>query len=215
HFDVNMSDVFFEELGIPEPRFQLDVRASGHGAMTGRMLEAIETLLVDEKPDMVVVFGDTNTTLAGALAAAKLGIPIAHVEAGMRAHRPIPEEINRVLTDHVSNLLFSVNDRSTANLRHEGIAGPHVVQAGDVMYDCALAWSGIARKRSDILARLGLEPGHYALCTAHRAGNTDEPRRIEVLMAGLARVARDLPIILPLHPLTRQTLDRLGLLASV
>ena len=212
HFDLNMSDVFFQELQIPAPEFHLNIRAARHGAMTGRMLEALESLFIERKPDLVVVFGDTNTTLAGALAAAKLGIPLAHVEAGMRAYEPIPEEINRVVTDHVANLHFSVNSRSTAALLREGVSANSIVEVGDVMFDCAMAWSSIAMQRSTILAQLGYHDRQYALCTVHRAANADDPGRLSILFRGLLRLSQSLPVVVPIHPRTRHSLEGMGMI---
>lgn len=211
HFDLNMSEVFFKELGIPPPAFNLNVRSSLHGEMTGRMLEALEKLFLAEKPDCVLVYGDTNSTLAGALAAAKLHIPLAHIEAGLRSFNRMPEEINRVLTDHVTDLHFSVTDVSTQNLRREGIFGPRVYQVGDVMYDCARKSAAIARRVSDALTRYGVEPGRFVLCTAHRANNTDDPARLRCLIEGLDIVSRSLPVILPVHPRTRLRMESAGI----
>ena len=210
HYDQNMSDVFFEELGMPAPAFNLHISASGHGAMTGRMLEALEKLYIDEKPDVVVVYGDTNSTLAGALAAAKIHLPLAHVEAGLRSFNRMPEEITRVLTDHISDVHFSVTDVSTANLLREGISGPRVEQVGDVMYDCALQMAEVAERRSHALETFGVEPGKFVLCTVHRANNTDDPKRLQCLMEGLDLLAQHLPVVLPLHPRTRSRVEALG-----
>ena len=210
HYDHDMSDIFFAELGIPAPAFNLAITGSNHGAMTGRMLEALENLFLAEKPDVVVVYGDTNSTLAAALAAAKLHLPLAHVEAGLRAFNRMPEEINRVLTDHVTDLFFSVTDVSTANLAKEGIRGDHVLQVGDVMYDCALQMAEVAERRSQVLTRFGLEAGKFILCTVHRAANTDSPERLSCLLEGLDLLAREMPVILPLHPRTRSRIDALG-----
>ena len=210
HYDQNMSDVFFQELGMPAPAFNLHIGGGGHGAMTGRQLEALEKLYLEEKPDVVVVYGDTNSTLAGALAAAKIHIPLAHVEAGLRSFNRMPEEINRVLTDHITDVHFSVTDVSTANLAREGITGDRVEQPGDVMYDCALQMAKVAEQKSKALETFGVEPGRFVLCTVHRAANTDDPKRLRVLMEGLDLLAQKLPGILPLHPRTRQHVDALG-----
>lgn len=214
HYDRGMSDVFFEELGIPDPAFNLNIAVSGHGAMTGRMLEGLENLYLAEKPDVVVVYGDTNSTLAGALAAAKIHLPLAHVEAGLRSFNRMPEEINRVLTDHVTDVHFSVTDVSTANLLREGISGPNVMQVGDVMYDCALQMASVAERRSQALETFGVKPGEFVLCTVHRANNTDDPQRLQMLMEGLDLLARHLPVILPLHPRTRARVAALGFQAA-
>jgi UDP-GlcNAc3NAcA epimerase len=211
HHDANMSDVFFSELGIPAPAHHLGVAGGSHGAMTGRMLERVEEVLLAERPDWVLVYGDTNSTLAGALAAVKLHLPVAHVEAGLRSfNRRMPEEVNRVLTDHAADLLFAPTEAAVANLRAEGIDGERVRQVGDVMYDAALHYGAEAERGSDVLSRLGLAPGGYALSTVHRAENTDDPARLRAVFAGLARLARELPVVLPLHPRTRGALERAG-----
>ena len=211
HFDANMSDVFFQELGIPPPSFNLNIRSSLHGEMTGRMLEAIERLLLEKNPDCVIVYGDTNSTLAGALAAAKLNLRLAHVEAGLRSFSRMPEEINRVLTDHVTDLHFSVTDTSTRNLAREGITGNHVYQVGDVMYDCALRSASVARARSDALDRFDVQAGHYVLCTAHRPVNTDDPVRLRCLIDGLSQIADTMPVLVPVHPRTRERMAAAGI----
>jgi len=204
HFDQNMSEIFFQQLQIPEPDYNLGVHSLTHGAMTGRMLERIEHLILQEKPDMVLVYGDTDSTLAGALAAAKLHVPLAHVEAGLRSfNKRMPEEINRVLTDHVSDLLFCPTETAVTNLEREGItAGVH--QVGDVMYDSVLFHSRQAEGASDILAALDLAPGGYFLATVHRAENTNDPDRLAAILDGLNRL--DQPVVLPLHPRTRNSL---------
>jgi len=211
HFDANMSDVFFDQLGIPEPKYNLGIHGGGHGEMTGRMLEAIERILVDESPDLTLVYGDTNSTLAGALAASKLHVPVAHVEAGLRSfNRRMPEEINRVLTDHVSGLLLCPTRRSVRNLEAEGItAGVH--QVGDVMYDVTLHILRIAEGLSDIRARLGIEEGRYAVATVHRAENTDSAERLSAILDHLREAARQRPLVLPLHPRTRARAREFGL----
>lgn len=214
HYDSGMSDVFFEELGIPRPAWHLGISGGGHGAMTGAMLQALEPVLQDERPAWVLVYGDTNSTLAGALAAAKLQIPVAHVEAGLRSfNRRMPEEHNRVVVDHLSDLLFTPTDAATARLREEGIPAGWIWQVGDVMFDAALYYAERAAERSDVLARHGLEAGNYVLATVHRAENTDDPDRLRAIIAGLDRVARNLPVVLPLHPRTRAALQREALTA--
>lgn len=214
HHDASMSRVFFDELGIPEPDTNLGIAGGSHGAMTGRMLEALEAVMVEAGPDWVVVYGDTNSTLAAALAAAKLHLPIAHVEAGLRSwNRRMPEEINRVLTDHVSSLLFAPTAEAVANLAREGIASHRVDLVGDVMYDAALYYGERAEHASTILEGLGLGRGGYVLATIHRAENTDDPSRLRTIVEGLAAVARSRPVVLPLHPRTRGALERAGLLA--
>lgn len=211
HFDDNMSAVFFEELAIPKPAFNLDIHGGRHGQMTGRMLEAIEAVLAEQAPHAVMVYGDTNSTLAGALAAAKLHIPVLHIEAGLRSfNRRMPEEINRVLSDHLSSLLFCPTREAVRNLASEGItAGIHNV--GDVMYDATLFARRAAERSSAVLARLGLSPGGYSLCTLHRAENTDDPERFARVLRYLEAAAGAGPVVFPIHPRTRQTLDRSGL----
>ncbi len=212
HYDSNMSQVFFEELGIPEPDHHLGVGSSSHGDQTGRMLIAIEPVIVAAEPDVVLVYGDTNSTLAGALAAAKLHVPVAHVEAGLRSfNRRMPEEVNRVLTDHVSDLLFTPTATATANLLREGVDAAKVYEVGDVMHDASLHYSRRARDR-DPLRVLGSQPEDgYVLATIHRAENTDAPDRLEAILEGLAAMAEDLPVVLPLHPRTRRAIERQGL----
>ncbi|MDH0957200.1 UDP-N-acetylglucosamine 2-epimerase (non-hydrolyzing) [Pseudomonas chengduensis] len=211
HYDPNMSQVFFDELEIPAPRYNLEVSGGSHGAMTGRMLEGIERILLDEKPDWVLIYGDTNSTLAGALAAAKLHIPVAHVEAGLRSfNMHMPEEINRILADRVSSLLLCPTALAVDNLAREGVTqGVHNV--GDVMYDVALYYRERARAASGILKTLGLTEKAFALATCHRAENTDNPVRLESIVSALAQIASDVPVILPLHPRTRKLLQQFGL----
>jgi UDP-GlcNAc3NAcA epimerase len=209
HFDAGMSNVFFEELGILAPAHHLGISGGGHGAMTGAMLQALEPVLQNEAPAWVLVYGDTNSTLAGALTAAKLHIPVAHVEAGLRSfNRRMPEEQNRVVTDHLSDLLFTPTDTATARLRVEGIPGERIRQVGDVMFDAALYYAERAAGRSGILGLHGLEPGQYALATVHRAENTDDPDRLRAIITGLDQVADSLPLVLPLHPRTRAAIQR-------
>jgi len=213
HYDENMSDVFFDELDIPRPDRHLGVGSAPHGAQTGRMLEALENVLLDVRPDWVLVYGDTNSTLAGALAAVKLHIRVAHVEAGLRSfNRRMPEEINRVLTDHVSDLLFVPTQAGVENLRREGIEGEKVRMVGDVMYDASLYYAGKAERRSRILDALDAAPGEYVLATVHRAENTDRTGPLRAIFGGLTEVAASLPVILPLHPRTRAALEREGML---
>lgn len=206
HFDDNMSEVFFRELMMPAPHFNLDIHGGPHGQMTGRMLEAIEQVLLNTRPALVLVYGDTNSTLAGALAAAKLHIPVAHVEAGLRSfNRRMPEEINRVLVDHMSGLLFCPTFEAVRHLHNEGIsAGVH--HTGDIMYDATLYARSAAVHQSDILARLALAPRGYVLCTLHRSENTDSEARLAALLGHVREVAGDLPVVMPLHPRTRQVL---------
>jgi UDP-GlcNAc3NAcA epimerase len=211
HFDALMSDVFFDELAIPKPAYNLEVNSLGHGAMTGRMLEKLEATMLAEKPDLVLIYGDTNSTVAGALAAAKLHIPVAHIEAGLRSfNRRMPEEINRVMADHISALLFCPTATAVANLASEGITnGVHAV--GDVMYDTTLAATERSKDRSTILETLGLTPGSYAVATIHRAENTDDPASFAKVVSWLESAARDSVVIMPTHPRTRKLMQALGI----
>lgn len=213
HFDNNMSEIFFRELSIAVPTWNLGLSGGMHGAMTGAQLIAIEQILASERPDVVLLYGDTNSTLAGALAAAKLHIPIAHIEAGLRSfNRRMPEEINRLLTDHVSHWLFAPTRTAIVNLQNEGIAGHHVHQVGDVMYDAALHFAALARaraQRSAVFARLSSRP--FALATIHRAENTDAQDRMQVIVQALSALARDIDVVWPLHPRTRGVITKLGL----
>jgi len=203
HFDANMSDIFFDELSIPHPDFNLGIGGGTHGQNTGRMLEAVESVLLQEQPDWVLVYGDTDSTLAGALAAAKLHIPIAHVEAGLRSfNRSMPEEINRVLTDHAADQLFAPTDAACRNLADEGISTSRIARVGDVMYDAALYYGALAEQRSTVLHRLGLSQSGYVLATIHRQENTDVADRLVNILTGLAD--SHWPVVLPLHPRTRQ-----------
>lgn len=210
HADAAMSAVFFDQLGLPRPDHHLGIAGLPHGAMTGRMLEAIERLAAAERPDWVLVYGDTNSTLAGALAAAKLGLPLAHVEAGLRCGDPaMPEEVNRVLTDRVATLLLCPTAGALANLRREGYpfaatatASQRIENVGDVMYDALLHYRERARHLPGAAA-WGLRDGGYALCTVHRQENTDDPRRLAAILAALRAIAAELPLLLPLHPRTR------------
>jgi len=209
HYDDEMSAIFFRELGIPEPHYHLGIASGSHGWQTGQMLMRIEEVLLHEKPNVVLVYGDTNSTLAGALATAKLNIPLAHVEAGLRSfNRLMPEEINRVVVDHVSSLLLCPSQVAIDNLNVEGItAGVHLV--GDVMADALSLFSELADSRSDIRERLGLVKGAYLLATVHRAENTDDPERLASILSAFGRA--DEHIVLPLHPRTKKVIDSLGL----
>lgn len=211
HYDPNMSQVFFDELEIPAPRYNLEVSGGCHGAMTGRMLEGIEQILLSVKPDWVLIYGDTNSTLAGALAAAKLHIPVAHVEAGLRSfNMRMPEEVNRILADRVSTLLLCPTKVAVENLAREGVVeGVHNV--GDVMYDVALYYRERAKAQSNVLETHGLQEKGFALATCHRAENTDDPVRLESIVSALAEIAGEIPVVLPLHPRTRKLLQQFGL----
>ncbi|WP_109259418.1 non-hydrolyzing UDP-N-acetylglucosamine 2-epimerase [Hyphobacterium indicum] len=211
HYDPDMSDVFFDELGIPVPARRYEFGGGSHGAMTGKMLAAIEEALVEDKPDAVLVYGDTNSTLAGALAAAKLHIPVIHVEAGLRSfNRRMPEEINRVMADHLSALLLCPTQTGVDNLKAEGITrGVHAV--GDVMHDATLYAIEQARAKSDVIEKLDLEGRDYAVCTLHRAENTDDPDRFTRIIAFLEEQARERLVVFPVHPRTRKVMAERGI----
>lgn len=210
HYDDMMSDVFFRELDIGQPDHNLGVAGGSHGAMTGRMLERIESLLLERRPDWVLIYGDTNSTLASALAASKLHIRVAHVEAGLRSfNMRMPEEVNRIVADRLSTLLFCPTSAAVDNLRQEGVVeGVHLV--GDVMYDVALQFAEIAERKSTALARLGLVGRPYVLATCHRAENTDDPDRLAGILKALDAIAQTHVVVLPIHPRTRQKIDQLG-----
>ncbi|MDH0732180.1 UDP-N-acetylglucosamine 2-epimerase (non-hydrolyzing) [Pseudomonas sichuanensis] len=203
HFDANMSDVFFQELEIPKPAYHLGVGGGTHGQNTGRMIEGIESVLLEQRPDALLVYGDTDSTLAGALAAVKLHVPVVHVEAGLRSFNlRMPEEINRRLTDHVSSLLLTPNEQGIRNLAAEGIRGAQVINVGDVMYDAALHFGVTAEQTSSILEQLHLAPSAYWLATIHRQENTDDRLRLQRIFDGMGRAA--VTVVLPLHPRTRK-----------
>ena len=205
HYDANMSDIFFQEMDIPKPDHHLGIGGGGHGQMTGRQLEALERVLIEEKPDCVLVYGDTNSTLAGTLAAVKLHIPVAHVEAGLRSfNRRMPEEINRVLTDHAATKLMAPTETAMKNLRNEGLPEERLSLVGDVMYDASLFYRGRARKPVWFDA-LGVAAGDFILTTVHRAENTDDPTRLKAIIYGLGLSGRQ--VILPLHPRTRSCIQ--------
>ena len=223
HYDYLLDRVFFEELELPKPDYHLGVGSGSHARQTSVMLERIETVLEREKPEIVVVYGDTNSTLAGALAAAKLNIPVAHVEAGLRSYkRTMPEEINRLLTDHLSTLLFCPTTQAVRNLLKEGIKNGKtkiVEKVGDVMYDSILYYSKLAGEKSTILKDLGLslslglftpnsklQTPNYYLATLHRAENTDDPRRLKSILRALSEIGKKMPVVLPLHPRTRKVI---------
>jgi UDP-GlcNAc3NAcA epimerase len=204
-----MSKIFFDELGIPKPDYNLNVGSGSHGFQTGNMLIKIEEILLSEKPDIVLVYGDTNSTLAGALAASKLLIPVAHVEAGLRSfNMSMPEEQNRILTDHISKYLFAPTSTAVGNLRDEGIKN-RVYNVGDVMYDAILHFSKIAESKSKILSKLGVNKGDYILATIHRAENTNNIERLRNITNAFNKLEKK--IILPLHPRTRKYINDYGL----
>ena len=205
HFDANMSEIFFKQMQIPKPDYNLEINSLSHGAMTGRMIEKIEEVLLQEKPDWVMVYGDTNSTIAGSLAAKKLHIKVAHVEAGLRSfNRNMPEEINRILTDKISDILFCPTDTAVINLQNEGIGKnslARIVKCGDVMQDAAIFYSDLAQKPEIEV------PKKFILATIHRAENTDEPKRLTSIFNALSEISNEIPIILPLHPRTRKIIN--------
>ena len=212
HFDANMSNIFFDQLGIPKPHYQLDINSGSHGAMTGRMLEAIEKICLESKPDRLMVYGDTNSTLAGALAAAKLHIPVAHIEAGLRSfNMRMPEEINRILTDQVSDILFCPTDTAVKNLKNEGFEKKpvQVLNVGDVMQDSSMFFAERAIKGE---ALRDIPDSNFIVATLHRAENTDDPVRLKAIVEALNYIHQYiLPVVLPLHPRTQKVVKSLGL----
>jgi UDP-GlcNAc3NAcA epimerase len=222
HYDNNMSEIFFQELGIPKPDYKLSVGSGDHGAQTAKMLSGIEEILLKEKPDYVLVYGDTNTTLAGALAAAKLGFPLIHIEAGLRSfNKSMPEEINRILCDHVSTFMFTPTLKGIENLLREGISiktkppfhidNPAVIHCGDIMFDSALYFSEIAEQKSTILKDLNLESNKYLLVTMHRGSNVDNPQNLFSIFDALSTISTEynLRIIMPIHPRTKRKWNEL------
>ena len=204
HFDANMSDIFFDEMKIPKPNYNLDINGLSHGAMTGQMIEKIEEVLLKEKPDWVMVYGDTNSTIAGALAASKLHIKVAHVEAGLRSfNMNMPEEVNRILTDRISNVLFCPTKSAVDNLKKEGYENLDIkiVKNGDVMQDGALFYKDLAVKPDDVTLN-----NEYILTTIHRAENTDDPKRLKAIFEALNEIVKEIQIVLPLHPRTKNIL---------
>ena len=217
HYDDNMSQVFFNELNIPRPDYNLHVGSASHGVQTARMTEGIEALLIKERPDFIILYGDTNSTLAGAVAAAKIHVPIVHIEAGLRSfNKAMPEEINRIVCDHCSTLLFSPTLAGVENLKHEGfpmdndgpytIDNPKVYHCGDIMYDNSLYFAHIAEKKTDIMQRLELASKPFILATIHRDSNTDHPERLSAIFKALIQLSSECPIVLPLHPRTNKLL---------
>ena len=216
HFDANMSDVFFAELGMEKPDYFLDIHGGTHGAMTGRMLAEVEQVMLAEKPDAVLVYGDTNSTLAGALAAAKLHIPVAHVEAGLRSfNMAMPEEVNRILTDRISRWLFTPTETAVQHLLREGFKHEQIIPVGDVMYDVALYHGQRVPANAGLMARLGLARQGYVLATIHRAENTDHPERLAAIVDALIAISGQLRVVWPLHPRTRSVLNMVGKLDTL
>lgn len=217
HFDTNMSDIFFSEMAIPKPHFQLAIHSLSHGAMTGRMLEQIESLLMTEKPNAVMVYGDTNSTLAGALAATKLHIPLVHVEAGLRSfNMDMPEEINRIVTDRISNLLFCPTQTAVDNLMNEGFNHlPCSIElAGDVMQDAAVFYAKMANQKPSLPEALGLKDIPFILATFHRQENTDFPENLSAIVQALNHLTKEIKVVAPLHPRTKKIMDERNLKAD-
>lgn len=212
HFDANMSEIFFQELEIPTPHHHLNINSGGHGAMTGKMLEEIEKVLLKEKPDFLLVYGDTNSTLAGALAAKKLHCKVVHVEAGLRSFNDqMPEEINRIITDRISDILFCPTQKAIDNLVREGFENfpAEIISCGDVMYDAALFYSEKSDFKSQIVNNLGLNK--FLLCTIHRAENTNTTQNIQEIVSALNLVNQEIEVVVPLHPRTRKVIEASGL----
>lgn len=211
HYDGQMSRIFFDQLKLNEPNYNLGVGSGPHGLQSARMISRIETVLLREQPDLIVLYGDTNSTLAGAIAAAKLQIPVAHVEAGLRSfNRRMPEELNRIVTDHLASIFFAPTPTAVENLRHEGIHdGVHLV--GDVMFDALIRYLPSALATSTILKNLAVQPKNYCLVTVHRAENTDDPERLHEICAALERASLDSIFIWPVHPRCRKRLDEIGM----
>jgi len=237
HYDYKMDKLIFNELGIPEPDYNLEVGSASHGMQTGEMVKRVEEALINEKPDFVLVYGDTNSTLAGALASSKLGIPLAHVESGLRSHnRRMPEEINRILTDHCSDILFCPTENACKNLIKEGFKNvlnkrkltgceakefsgsisnfPVVINVGDIMYDAALLALEISGRKSSILRELKLEPKKYYLATVHRASNTDNIERLKSILDAFMEVSKTWPVVFPVHPRTKKKLELFNIFPS-
>ncbi len=216
HYQNNLSDIFFTELQIPMPDYHLGVGSATHGLQTGKMLAAIEQVLLKEKPHCLLVYGDTNSTMAGALAGAKLHIPVAHVEAGLRSfNRKMPEEINRITTDHISDYCFTPCDNASQLLLQEGISQNIIHQVGDVMFDAVTFYGTLAKEKSQILSQLELVEKQYFICTIHRAENTDDPKRLHAIFETLMTLADNRPVVLPLHPRTEKYLLKYDLMGRV
>jgi UDP-GlcNAc3NAcA epimerase len=211
HYDPGMSDIFFKELQVPKEKYNLETGSGSHGRQTGRMLEKLEDILLKEKPDFVLIYGDTNSTLAGALCASKLHIPIAHVEAGMRSfNRKMPEEINRIVADHLSEINFCSTKTAMCNLKMENL-GKTGELVGDVMFDCSLKFAEFAEKRYDPFAKFAIEKNGYALLTCHRAENTDHKKCLTEIVKAVNRISETMPVLYPVHPRTKKFLNEYGL----
>lgn len=211
HYDANMSDIFFDEMEIPKPTYNLAINGLSHGAMTGQMLQKIEEVLLDEKPDLVVVYGDTNSTLAGTLAAKKLNIKVAHVEAGLRSfNMKMPEEVNRILTDRISDLLLCPTDTAINNLKKEGFENisTKIVKCGDIMKDAVEYYSRFSKEKSSIIKDLKLQKNEFVLATIHRQENTDDIENLKSIFEGLQEISKIKQVVLPLHPRTKAILDK-------
>ena len=211
HFDANMSAVFFSEMEIPKPKYNLDINGLGHGAMTGQMLEEIEKILLIEKPDSVVIFGDTNSTIAGALAAKKLQIKVIHIEAGLRSfNMKMPEEVNRILTDRISDLLLCPTDTAISNLEKEGFLNLpiKIEKSGDIMKDAVHYYSQFSQQKSTILKDLDLKENEFVLATIHRQENTDDIENLKRIFEGLSTINKSKKVILPIHPRTKSILEK-------
>src|SRR6201988_4869005 len=220
HYDENMSQVFFDELGIPAPNYNLNVGSGSHGKQTATMIAGIEEILINEKPQAIVLYGDTNSTLAGAIAASKIHVPVVHIEAGLRSfNKAMPEEVNRIMCDHISTLLFSPTKTGFNNLLKEGFSStaqapytannPKIYHCGDVMYDNSLYFSEVAETKTNIITKLQLEKNKFILATIHRNNNTDEPDRLNALFSALYKISEEhqMDVVLPLHPRTAKLLD--------
>ncbi|WP_196888785.1 non-hydrolyzing UDP-N-acetylglucosamine 2-epimerase [Aureivirga sp. CE67] len=209
HYDQNMSDIFFEEMQIPKPKYNLQINGLRHGAMTGQMLEKIEEILVEEKPDIVVIYGDTNSTLAGALAAKKLHIKVVHIEAGLRSfNMKMPEEINRIMTDRISDLLLCPTDAAVENLKNEGFENMDVIfeKSGDIMKDAVEYYSTLSEEKSSVVEDLDLEKGNFVLATIHRQENTDDIEKLKEIFKSLEEINSKCEVVIPLHPRTKKIL---------
>ncbi len=214
HYDHDMSEIFFKELRVPREKYNLRIGSDTHGRQTGRMLEALEKVLLREKPDMVLIYGDTNSTLAGALAASKLHIPLAHIEAGMRSfNKKMPEEINRIVADHLSDINFCSTSTAMKNLKDENLAKTASL-VGDVMYDCSLLFTKIATRRCDPLRKMSLEKGNYVLLTCHRAENTDDKKRLKEIIDAINSISLKTAVVYPAHPRTVKFMEKYRLRIS-